>query len=75
MDTPTLGSRVRVLSRPDKVYIVVRVDEESRTVDLVSAGGFPRALDGVPILRVGEAGGRNDAGIPTEQEAAVRGVG
>ena len=49
MKTPVLSERVRVLGGQDKVYIVVKVDEESRTVDLVSAAGFPHALNDIPF--------------------------
>lgn len=49
MDTPQLSERVLVRGQQEKVFIVIRVDEESRTVDLVPASGFARQLNDVPF--------------------------
>jgi hypothetical protein len=42
MDTVGLGERVYVRGREHKACIVIRVDEEARTVDLVAVSGLAR---------------------------------
>ncbi|UWZ86413.1 hypothetical protein [Occallatibacter riparius] len=49
MDTPRLSERVRVRGQQDKAFIVIKVDEEARTVDLVPASGAALQLNDVPF--------------------------
>ncbi|UWZ86414.1 hypothetical protein [Occallatibacter riparius] len=49
MEVPRLCDRVRVRGERDEVFLVIKVDEEFRTVDLISAAGRAIALDAVPF--------------------------
>ncbi len=49
MDTPQLCERVRIRGHKDKTYIIIKVDEESQTVDLMPASGSARGPNDVPF--------------------------
>jgi hypothetical protein len=49
VDSPSLCDRVHVRKEHDRTYIVIKIDEESRTVDLIAASGSTRVLSGVPF--------------------------
>lgn len=56
-----MSQRVLVRGHQDKIFIVIKVDEESQTVDLVPASGFARQLNNVPfsdLRRPGDARGQ-----------------
>ncbi|UWZ82368.1 hypothetical protein [Occallatibacter riparius] len=61
MESPKLCDRVRVRGEQNRrTYIVISIDEESATVDLVAAAGSTHLLNGVPfskLIRPGERSG------------------
>ncbi len=59
MDTPSLCDRVHVRKEPNRTYIVISVDEEARTVDLVAASGSTRTLASVPFSELLPPGDRS----------------
>jgi hypothetical protein len=64
MDTAGLGERVYVLGREHKAYIVIRVDDESRTVDLVPVSGFARVLNSVSFAELMKPGDMQHGCVP-----------
>lgn len=60
METPKLCDRVRVRGEQNqRTYIVISIDEESRTVDLVAAAGSTHQLDDVPFSKLMAPGERS----------------
>lgn len=62
MESPKLCDRVGVRGEQNqRTYIVISIDEESQTVDLVAASGSTHVLDGVPFSRIMRPGERPGA--------------
>ena len=49
MDAPNLCERVHVRGEQERTYLVMKVDTEEKTVDLVAYSGSTRVLENVPF--------------------------